>query len=73
MTDEAVTLGDVTDTVVSGRHAYVVIGATFTFKQKGAAMKETAQMTYAMVKGAGGWKIAGWTWSGTPPVAAGGK
>ncbi|HEY2658933.1 MAG TPA: nuclear transport factor 2 family protein [Caulobacteraceae bacterium] len=71
MTDETVTLGEPTDTVTSGRHAYVVLPATFNFKQHGAAMHETAQMTYALVKGAGGWKIAGWTWSGSPPVAGG--
>ena len=43
---------------------YVVIAATYTFEQKGKAMHEPAQMTFAMKKVADGWKIAGWTWTG---------
>ena len=71
MTDEAVTLGDPTYSVVSGRRAYVVTPITFTFRQKGAAMKVTAQMTYVVQKVAAGWKIAAWTWvAGSPPAPA---
>ncbi len=69
-TDESVTLGDPTYTVVSGRRAYVVVPATFDFKQKGAAMRETAQMVYVLQKGAAGWKIASWTWAGSTPAPA---
>ena len=42
--------------------------ATYTFKQNGAPMRETAQMTFVMARTADGWKIAGWTWTG--PEAA---
>jgi len=70
VTDESVTVGDPTYSVVSGRRAYVVVPASFTFKQKGAAMKEAAQMTYVLQKGAAGWKIAAWTWVGSPPAPA---
>jgi hypothetical protein len=70
LTDLGVTLGKVTDEIVSGSEAYVVIEATFAYKQKGVAMREPAHMSYAMKKTAAGWKIAGWAWSGTPPVAA---
>jgi ketosteroid isomerase-like protein len=70
VSNEAVTLGAVTREVVSGQTAYVVIGATYTFKQKGVAMHEPAQMTFAMKKTGTGWKIAGWTWSGPDPTPA---
>lgn len=70
LTDEKVTLGKVTDEIESGATAYVVIEATFSYKQKGVAMTEPAQMSYALAKTAQGWKIAGWAWSGTPPKKA---
>jgi ketosteroid isomerase-like protein len=54
--------------VVSGKTAYVVIAATYNFKQNGLAMRELAQMTFAMKKTADGWKIAGWTWTGPNPT-----
>jgi len=65
---ETVTLGAVKREVVDGKTAYVVIAATYTFDQKGRAMHEPAQMTFAMRKGADGWKIAGWTWTGPNPT-----
>jgi ketosteroid isomerase-like protein len=68
MSDEKVTPGAVTREVVSGQTAYVVIGATFTFKQKGVAMREPGQMTFAMKKSGAAWKIAGWTWTGPDPT-----
>jgi len=55
---------------VSGQTAYVVVAATYTFKQKGVAMREPAQMTFSLAKEAAGWKIAGWTWTGPDPVPA---
>ena len=51
--------------VVSGDRAYVIAPATYSFKQKGAAMREAAQMTFVLSKDASGWKIASWTWTGT--------
>ena len=38
--NEAVTLGAFTREVVSGSTAYVVVGATYTFTQKGTPMRE---------------------------------
>jgi len=70
ITDEKVTLGAVKREAVSGTTGYVVIDATYSFKQKGVAMREPAQMTFAMKKAAAGWKIAGWTWTGPEPVPA---
>jgi ketosteroid isomerase-like protein len=67
LSDETVTLGKVTYAVESGAEAYVVIEATFAFKVKGAAMREAAHMNYALKKTPGGWKIAGWAWSGSSP------
>ncbi|MGZ5929993.1 MAG: YybH family protein [Rhizomicrobium sp.] len=59
-----VTIGAPMREVVSGDHAYVIAPTTYTFKQKGMTMRETAQMTFALDKQAGGWKIASWTWTG---------
>lgn len=70
VTEEKVTLGAVTREVVSPQSAYVIVAATYSFKQKGVAMREPAQMTFALTKTAEGWKIAGWTWTGPDPVPA---
>jgi ketosteroid isomerase-like protein len=70
ISDESVTLGAVKREVVSGASAYVIMAATFSFKQKGVAMREPAEMTFAMTKAAEGWKIAGWAWTGPDPVPA---
>jgi hypothetical protein len=44
-----------------------VVPAVYTFKHRGAAMREAAQMTFALRKGADGWRIHGWTWTGPKP------
>ncbi|MES2293955.1 MAG: nuclear transport factor 2 family protein [Pseudomonadota bacterium] len=62
-----VTIGAPTREVVSGDHAYAIAPTTYTFKQKGMTMRETAQMTLTLDKQAAGWKIASWT--GTGPEA----
>jgi ketosteroid isomerase-like protein len=69
-TDQKVTVSDPIREEVSGDHAYLVVPALFTFKEKGAAMQEQGQMTFALTKAAGGWKISGWTWSGPRPSPA---
>jgi hypothetical protein len=61
---EAVALGALKREVVSGKTAYVIVAATYSFKQNGMDMHEVSQMTFAMQKAADGWKIAGWTWTG---------
>jgi len=70
ITEEKVTLGAVTREVVSPATAYVIVAATYTFKQKGVAMREPAQMTFALKKESGAWKIAGWSWTGPDPTPA---
>ncbi|MEO5938399.1 MAG: hypothetical protein ABIQ43_05255 [Sphingomonas sp.] len=68
ITDPAVSIGKPTRELVTGDHAYVIVPSVYTFKQKGVAMREAAQMAFALVKTAGGWKIAAWTWTGPDPV-----
>ena len=70
ITEEKVTLGAVTREVVSPDTAYVIVAATYTFRQKGVAMREPAQMTFALKKESGAWKIAGWSWTGPDPTPA---
>ena len=64
ITDQKVTLGAATRVETDGASAYVVVPSVYTFKQAGVAMREAAQMTFALKKGASGWLIHGWTWTG---------
>jgi ketosteroid isomerase-like protein len=59
-----VSIGMPTRENVSADHAYVVAPSTYTFKQAGKTMRETAQVTFVLDKTASGWKIASWTWTG---------
>ena len=73
ITDEHVSIGAATRTEVGGDTAYVIVPATYTFKQGGASMRASAQMTFALKKESAGWLIQGWTWTGgkakkTPPA-----
>jgi len=64
ITDQQVTLGKVARVETDGTAAYVVVPSTYAFKEKGVAMREDAHMTFTLKKGAGGWAIHGWTWTG---------
>ena len=64
ITDGVVKLHQPAHVTVSGNRAYVVVPSDYSWKQKGKPMKETrAAFTFALNKGAGGWKIIAWTWS----------
>lgn len=69
-TEQSVTLGEPTREEVSGDRAYLVVPAVYSFKEKGVAMREEAQMTFALQKGAADWKITGWSWTGPKPSPA---
>ncbi len=63
-TDGVVTLGKPTHVDVTADRAYVVIPSNYAFKQKGAPMKEVGSaFTFALQKGATGWRIVGWSWA----------
>lgn len=64
ITDPAVHIGTPTRTLIAGNHAYVIVPSVYTFKLKGVAMSETAQMTFTLDRGTAGWKIVAWTWTG---------
>lgn len=64
ITDPKVVLGAPTRELVEGDRAYVIAPSVYTFTQKGVAMREAAQMTFALRKLATGWKIVAWTWTG---------
>jgi hypothetical protein len=66
-TDQAVALGKPTRVIVEADRGYVVVPTVYTFESKGVAMREPAQMTVALQKGAAGWQIAGFAWAGTKP------
>jgi hypothetical protein len=44
-----------------------VVPAVYTFKERGVAMREPAQFVFVLRKGAGGWRIHGWAWTGPKP------
>jgi ketosteroid isomerase-like protein len=70
ITEPMVTISAPTRTETNGDHAYVVVPAIYTYRQGGMAMREQAQMTVTLQKGAGGWLIHGWTWTGPKPRPA---
>jgi ketosteroid isomerase-like protein len=70
MTEPMVALSAPTRTEKQGDQAYVVVPAVFTFKERGAPMREAAQMTFVLKKGASGWLIHAWTWTGPKPTAS---
>lgn len=67
ITEPMVTLSAPTRIERNVDQAYVVVPAVYTFHQKAAAMRESAQMTFVLRKGASGWLIHGWTWTGPRP------
>jgi ketosteroid isomerase-like protein len=64
ITDEHVALGKRWHVVVTGDHAYVVVPATYTYKEKGKPVTESgAVWTLGLQKFAGGWRVSGWAWA----------
>ena len=70
LSDERVVLGQATREMIAPEHGYLVFPATYSFKQRGVAMSEVAQMTFALDRTPAGWKIAAWTWTGPDPSKA---
>jgi hypothetical protein len=64
VTDQKVSIGAATRVETDGVGAYLVVPSVYTFKQKGVAMREAAQMTFTLKKSGTGWLIHGWTWTG---------
>lgn len=64
ITETVVTLGKPLHLDVTGDYAYVVVPSDYAFKQKGKPMKESGSLfTFALHRGATGWRIVGWSWS----------
>jgi len=64
ITDGNVTLAKPRHVDVNGDRAYVVVPASYTYKQKGKPVKESASMlTVALQKSSADWKITGWSWT----------
>ncbi len=66
------TLGKLSRQQIDGDTAYVVFPATYSYKEKGVAMTESAKMVYSLKKDGDAWKITSWAWAGVipHPVAA---
>jgi hypothetical protein len=62
--------GEPTRSEIEGDVAYVIIPATYLYKDRGRATVEEGQMTFVLHAEAGGWKIRAWTWSGVKPHPA---
>jgi ketosteroid isomerase-like protein len=64
ITDALVTLGKPGHVDLTGDNAYVVVPATYTWKQKGKPMKETnAMFTLVLHRESAGWRITSWSWA----------
>jgi ketosteroid isomerase-like protein len=70
ITDQGVTISTPIRQETSGDLACVVVPAVYAFKQGGVSMREAAHMTLVLKKGADGWLIHGWTWTGPKPERA---
>ena len=51
-----------------GASAYIVLPTTYRFTQKGRKMAGKGNMTFVMIRRAGAWKIASWTYAGGTPA-----
>ena len=69
-TDQSLKLGKTLRSQVDGDTAYVVVAATFVYKEKGKSMKEPGQLAFALGKDVDAWKIVSWAWAGTTPRAS---
>jgi len=69
ITDQVVKIGAPARTESSADSAYVIVPAVYTYKENGVPMRESAQMTFVLKKGAS-WLIHGWTWTGPKPQRA---
>ena len=63
ITDEDAPLGTPQTVEVNGDRAYFVAPMTYTYKQHGKAMKETATFAVSLHRTSAGWKITGWAYS----------
>ena len=64
ITDGIVTISKPLHIDSTADRAYVVVPSDYTFKQNGKVVKETGSMfTFALQKGATGWRIIGWSWA----------
>ena len=61
--DWLVTVGKPRHVDVTDPHAYVVVPTKLSYKKKGQRVQETGLMTLVLHKGAGGWRIAAWSWA----------
>jgi len=64
ITDAKATLGKPRHVDVTGDRAYVVVPATYTYKQNGKPVTESGStLTVALQKVASGWRMTGWAWA----------
>jgi hypothetical protein len=64
ITDSIARLGKPRHVDITGDRAYVVVPATYTYKEKGKRVTESGSiLTVALQKSAAGWVITGWAWT----------
>jgi hypothetical protein len=68
ITEPLLKLGQPSRIEHDGAHAYAIVPAEFTFKQKGQTMHEHGSFAFALDEAPDGWKIASFSWSGPRPA-----
>jgi hypothetical protein len=64
ITDSIATLGKPRHVDITGDRAYVVVPATYTYKENGKRVTESGStLTAALQKSAAGWVMTGWAWT----------
>lgn len=63
VTDGKVTITAARHVDITGDRAYVVVPASYSYKQNGKPMKEMgSSLTVVLRKGADGWRMIAWSW-----------
>jgi hypothetical protein len=61
-----ITLGNPRRVDITAERAYVVVRASYSYRQRGKSVRETGSvLTLALQKAAAGWRITAWAWTGS--------
>lgn len=63
ITDANVSTGTPWHLEVTARTAYMVVPATYSYRQNGKAQRESGIFTVSFKKTLNGWLMSGWTWT----------
>ncbi len=63
ITDQKITTAAPIREEISGDNAYVILPATYDYREAGQPRHETARWTFTLTRTGADWKITAWTWT----------